>query len=102
MAPNVYGTWLQNTRCLNYEGSTLTVGVPNTFHKEYLEKRIPHLIGKTLKDLGYGSLQLRYAVVADEGAPGGLRPRPALRNGGGHTAELTTGNGQVRGSSQES
>ena len=92
MTPQNYTAWLQNTRCVGYESSMLTVGVPNTFNKEYLEKKIPHLIGKTMQSLGYGHLQLQYAVVAGDTAEGSGRNRTAARQANGH------GNGPGPGS----
>ena len=68
MTPVNYDNWLQHTRCVDLEGSTLTVGVPSTFIKEYLEKKLPHLIRKTMEGLGYKHLQLVYTVVPREPA----------------------------------
>jgi chromosomal replication initiator protein len=66
MTPTNYANWLQQTRCVEFQDETLTVGVPSTFEKEYLEKKIPHLIGRTMKGLGFGHLRLRYTVVQHE------------------------------------
>jgi chromosomal replication initiator protein len=79
-----YGMWLQNTRCVEYEGSVMTVGVPNTFHKEYLEKKLNHLIDKAMQGLGYGHLKLQYTVVGGpDAAAASVRPKPGSRNGHG-------------------
>jgi chromosomal replication initiator protein len=80
MTSQNYGTWLQNTRCVDYEGSVMTVGVPNTFNKEYLEKKIPHLIDKAMQGLGYGNLSLRYTVVSSEQSANGAKPRAVTRS----------------------
>ncbi|MGH2390407.1 MAG: DnaA N-terminal domain-containing protein, partial [Chloroflexota bacterium] len=64
MTKQNYNAWLQHTRCVGMEGSVLTVGVPSTFHAEYLEKRVPHMIGSALRVLGFDKLELRYAVLA--------------------------------------
>jgi chromosomal replication initiator protein len=66
MTPTNYANWLQQTRCVGFEDGTLTVGVPSTFEKEYLEKKIPHLIDRTMEGLGFGHLRLRYTVVRQE------------------------------------
>jgi chromosomal replication initiator protein len=66
MTESNYATWLQNTRGIEYDGNVLTISVPSMFTKEYLEKRIHNLIGRTMQALGYGHLQLRYAVVAQD------------------------------------
>jgi chromosomal replication initiator protein len=50
--------------------------VPTTFNKEYLEKKIPHLIGKTMHSLGYGHLQLRYTVTGEPRVGGARTPSP--------------------------
>jgi chromosomal replication initiator protein len=75
MTSQNYGTWLQNTRCVDYEGSVMTVGVPNTFNKEYLEKKIHHLIDKAMQGLGYGHLKLQYAVVAGDNQEPGAKAK---------------------------
>ncbi|MDB5076629.1 MAG: chromosomal replication initiator protein DnaA [Chloroflexi bacterium] len=80
MTSQNYGTWLQNTRCVDFEGTVMTVGVPNTFNKEYLEKKIPHLIDKALQGLGYGHLTLQYAVVAGDSQEPSNKPK-ASRHG---------------------
>ena len=94
-----YNQWLQNTRYVDMQGSTLTVGVPSTFNKEYLEKKIPHLIGKTMQGIGCGHLNLQYTVVGDDAISSNRSPRTAARpqhdargatplngNGGSHEA----------------
>jgi chromosomal replication initiator protein len=48
--PN-YRTWLGKTVGLNYKDNRFTVGVPNTFAAEYLEKNQLSLIEKALDGL---------------------------------------------------
>ncbi len=92
MTESNYATWLQNTRGMEYNGNVLTIGVPSMFTKEYLEKRIQNLIGRTMQSLGYGHLQLRYTVVAQE--PTGLNGRAkAGRTAPGHGAGGSFGGG---------
>jgi len=83
MTKQNYAAWLQNTRCVGLEGSVLTVGVPSTFHAEFLEKKVPHLIKSALQVLGYEKLKLAYAVIGEEAQDGAPRPRIAQRNGNG-------------------
>jgi len=83
MTKQNYTAWLQNTRCVGLEGSVLTVGVPSAFHAEFLEKKVPHLIGSALQVLGYDKLQLRYSVLAEETPDGAVRSRNGTRNGHG-------------------
>ena len=78
-----YNQWLQNTRCVDFEGNTLVVGVSSAFNKDYLEKKIPHLIQKTMQSLGYGHMLLRYTVVAEDTISMNNRSRPGGRTMGG-------------------
>jgi chromosomal replication initiator protein len=43
-----YRTWLEKTKGLRYQDNILTLGVPNTFVAEYLDKNLRSLIEKTL------------------------------------------------------
>ena len=43
-----YKTWLEKTLGLNYQDNRFTIGVPNTFVAEYLDKNQRSLIEKTL------------------------------------------------------
>jgi len=43
-----YLTWFKNTRLLRYKDGVLTIGVPNVFVKQQLEKKYNDLIAETL------------------------------------------------------
>ncbi len=64
-----YATWLRDTHCLDFDGAVLTIGVPDPFHQEYLEKKVPSLIGTALQSLGCDHIQVRYAVAPLLGGP---------------------------------
>jgi chromosomal replication initiator protein len=90
MTKQNYNAWLQHTRCVGMEGSILTVGVPSTFHAEYLEKRVPHMIGSALRVLGFDKLELRYAVLADEKTDSPVRAKSVQRNGNGSATTMAS------------
>jgi chromosomal replication initiator protein len=43
-----FRTWLEKTKALSYQDNQLTLGVPNAFVAEYLDKNLRSLIEKTL------------------------------------------------------
>ena len=67
MRPQSFDTWLRHTSCLECDGSLLTIGVPNVFTGEYLDKKIPHLIEKAFQNLGWGDIRIRYRVAPTAG-----------------------------------
>ena len=83
MSQPSYATWLRDTHCVDFDGSVLTIGVPDPFHQEYLEKKVPALIGTALQSLGCDHIRVRYAVAppasGSEGSPHKTRAdlRPA-------------------------
>jgi chromosomal replication initiator protein len=82
-----YATWLRDTRCLDFDGAVLTVGVPDPFHQEYLEKKVPALIGTALQSLGCDNIRVRYAVAS----PAGTSEDGAHRaHGGGRSARAAS------------
>jgi chromosomal replication initiator protein len=93
MTESNYATWLQNTRGIEYDGNILTISVPSMFTKEYLEKRIQNLIGRTMQSLGYGHLQLRYTVVAQDRSDLNGRAKPGRTNSGHSTFGGAAGGG---------
>ncbi len=77
--PN-YRTWFQNTTGLSYEGSQFTVGVPNSFISEYLDKNQRSLIEKTLIGLTTADVQVSFQVNSSHyssSANDDTRPAPA-------------------------
>ena len=57
-----YDTWLRNTVGLEWQDSALTVGVPNAFVAECLEKRLAPLIKKTVSGVAQRSVEVQYQV----------------------------------------
>ncbi len=59
--PN-YRTWLEKTAGLSYQDKQFTVGVPNTFVAEYLDKNQRSLIEKTLVGLTRQDIKVTFHV----------------------------------------
>ncbi len=57
-----FRTWLEKTVGLDYHNSQFTVGVPNIFISEYLDKKQRSLIEKTLINLTGKEIQVRFNV----------------------------------------
>src|SRR5664280_2434955 len=66
-------------------GAALTVGVPNTFNKEYLERKIPHLIQKAMQAIGHSEVELQFAVVPGKGSGQAPTPKSHGQGRGGRT-----------------
>ncbi len=64
-----YQTWLKNTVGLSYQDNQFTVGVPNSFIAEYLDKNQRSLIEKTLMRLTHRHPHVRFAVDGGEHHP---------------------------------
>ncbi|MBN1485328.1 MAG: chromosomal replication initiator protein DnaA [Chloroflexia bacterium] len=78
-----YETWLQGTSIVAFEDGLVVIGTPNSFAKQWLERRAGDLIRRTLSNvLGY-TVQVR-VVVMGNGANGalGLSSRKRTRSGG--------------------
>ncbi len=58
-----YRTWLKETVGLSYDDEQFTVGVPNVFTLEWLEKRLFALIKKTLDGIIGYPLEVRFQVL---------------------------------------
>jgi chromosomal replication initiator protein len=85
MTTQNYQAWLKDTSCVGYDGGTLTVGVPNTFNKEYLERKIPHLIQKAMQAIGHSEVELQFAVVPGKGSGQAPTPKSHGQGRGGRT-----------------
>lgn len=78
-----YETWFQGTSIVAFEDGLVVVGTPNSFAKQWLERRTGNLIRETLSNvLGY-SVQVRVVVTpnGENGGNGGetrRRKRPPL------------------------
>ena len=73
-----FKTWLEKTGGLGYEANRFTVGVPNTFVAEYLNKNQRSLIEKTLIGIVRRDVSVVF-LVANRGAAGdqGYQPEAA-------------------------
>jgi chromosomal replication initiator protein len=63
-----YQTWLKDTIGLSHKNDQFIVGVPNTFTVEWLEKRLRHLIEKTLSDIVGGAVEIEFQVYPGQQA----------------------------------
>jgi chromosomal replication initiator protein len=57
-----YRTWLEKTKGLSYQDRNLTLGVPNTFVAEYLDKNLRSLIEKTLIGITQADVKVSFSV----------------------------------------
>jgi chromosomal replication initiator protein len=57
-----YQTWLKDTIGLSYTDNVFVVGAPNTFAIEWLEKRLQHLIRKTLAGIIGHSIEIQFEI----------------------------------------
>lgn len=55
-------TWFKNTRMLRYEDDILTVGVPNVFIKQQLERKFNDLIAGALSNNGVKPKNIEYKI----------------------------------------
>lgn len=58
-----FNTWFKNTQIIEKEKSNIVVGVPNSFSKEWLEKKYHRLILNVLQDLNEKVKHLDYKIV---------------------------------------
>ncbi len=68
-----YVTWFKNTRLLRNKDGVLTVGVPNVFVKQQLEKKYNDLIAETLAKNQVSPDRIDYKIHNDSAA--GPKPR---------------------------
>ncbi len=69
---STYETWLKNTKGLELDGTTLLVGVPNSFTAEWLEKRIFPLIQRTVCSVSKQTLAVKFTTIPADSAPTAL------------------------------
>lgn len=73
-------TWFKNTTVLKHDGNSLTIGVPNVFIKQQLEKKYSQLIHETLEKNGITSPAIEYKIHALAGKKAAEDTQPVLRN----------------------
>lgn len=77
-----YQTWLKDTIGISCDNGCFIVGAPNTFAVEWLEKRLRHLIKKTLASVIGQPVEVQFEVCQE---PQSESPRPIPTNGNGRT-----------------
>lgn len=77
-----YQTWLKDSIGLSYKNGQFIVGVPNTFAVEWLEKRLRHLIKKTLSGIVGGPVEVQFQVYPGQQADS--RRFPANKRSANH------------------
>lgn len=55
-------TWFKNTQLLRYDDDTVTIGVPNVFIKQQLERKYNDLIAATLTKNGLSPTTIEYKI----------------------------------------
>jgi chromosomal replication initiator protein len=75
MTPANFDNWLRPTRGLDCNDGVLTIGVPTTFGREWLEQRLTPVIRKTLAEVGRPELDVRFQVMSELAERGAKRGR---------------------------
>jgi chromosomal replication initiator protein len=57
-------TWFKNTTLLKHDGNALTIGVPNVFIKQQLERKYNQLVCETLEKNGIQTPVVEYKIHA--------------------------------------
>jgi chromosomal replication initiator protein len=74
-----FETWLQGTTIVAFEDGLVVISTPNSFAKQWLERKAGDLIRKTLSGvLGY-TVQIRVVVAGNGDKNGGTRHEPQRR-----------------------
>jgi len=60
-----YQTWLKDTIGVSCDGGCFVVGAPNTFAIEWLEKRLRHLIKKTLANIIGQPVEVQFEIYQE-------------------------------------
>ncbi len=92
MTPANFDNWLRPTRGLECDDGTLTIGVPTTFGREWLEQRLSTVIRKTLVEVGRPELDVKFQVMSELSDRNNRRGRRQLDSGSGlfnaHTTQF--------------
>ncbi len=57
-----FNTWFRNTTIVDYNGDNITIAVPNSFVKEWLESKYHKIIIKTLKKINKEVVKVNYSI----------------------------------------
>ena len=83
LTPENYDAWLATARVIARTDELLRVGVPASFQREWLERKLHGQVMGALGRLGYGDMRVEYVV-----APGAA---PAADDGDGGSARVAWG-----------
>ncbi|WP_350343678.1 chromosomal replication initiator protein DnaA [Proteinivorax tanatarense] len=75
-----YETWLQGTTAITMYDSTLVIGVPNDFTKEWLENRYATLISEILQSLTGKQLEVSFVVPQADALDNDKTSKPTEKN----------------------
>ncbi len=64
-----FNTWVKNTQLVQYHDNTYTIGVKNTYAKDWLENRLLGTIKKTLSRTAGNSVHINFVVMPSEASP---------------------------------
>lgn len=90
-----YVTWFKNTQCLKVEKDCVTVGAPNIFIKQQLERKFDDLIRQTLANNGIDIEVVEYKILSASSVHRKVEDTPVIlqgnstessQSGGGSTA----------------
>jgi len=59
-----FSTWFKNTNIISREKGSIIIGVPNSFSKEWLEKKYNRIISKGLEDMNEKVRNIEYTVIS--------------------------------------
>ena len=62
LTPENYNAWLAGTRLIARTDDLLRIGVPEPFHRDWLEHKLNGRIASTLARLGYDTIRVEYVV----------------------------------------
>lgn len=92
-------TWFKNTTVLKHDGNSLTVGVPNVFIKQQLEKKYSQLIYETLEKNGLSSPVVEYKIHALAGKKSVEDSQPVLKTASVPTSPKSVTQSKIGGNS---
>ncbi len=74
-----FETWLKSTKLMSYGEENVTIAVPNSFAKEWLENHYVHLITGILSDLTGEDRIIQFVVPKDMAENDFMLPKPTVK-----------------------
>lgn len=71
-----FETWLKSTKLISYEEENVTIAVPNTFSKDWLESNYIHLISGILSEITGEDRFIHFVVPEDMEEKDFMMPKP--------------------------